>query len=88
MDKQEELKKMMDKVNEKSDPEKDLDYYIDKCASRCLSFFLQTGNEEIATAMAVAYTIALVDAGLFENEDGEKFGDAVTERMMVISGLK
>lgn len=90
-----ELKKLVDKANEKPEPEeekmeKNFDYYVDKCANRCLSFILQTGDERTATAMAAAYTLALVDAGIFEGkeENKERFGDAVTEKMMIISGLK
>ena len=91
----EELQKLLDKANKKPEPEekesdKDFDYYTSKCANRCLSFILQTGNERIAAAMAAAYALALVDAGIFEGkeENKERFGDAVTEKMMIISGLK
>lgn len=90
-----ELKKLVDKANEKSEPEKkesdkDFDYYVNKCANRCLSFILQTGDERTASAMAAAYALALVDVGIFEGkeENKERFGDAVTEKMMIISGLK
>lgn len=90
-----ELKKLVDKANEKPEPEKkesdkNFDYYTSKCANRCLSFILQTGDERTATAMAAAYALALVDAGIFEGkeENKERFGDAVIEKMMIISGLK
>ena len=84
----EELKKMVDKANEKSEPVKDLDYYVNKCASICLPFILQTGNGKMSAAAEVAYVTAFVDAGVLVKEDNKRFVDAVTERMMVISGLK
>lgn len=84
----EELKKLLDKANEDSKTVKDLDYYVDKCASICLPFTLQTGNGKMSAAVETAYVTALVDAGVLEKEDNKRFVDAVTKRMMVISGLK
>ena len=91
-----ELKKLVDKANEKPEPEekkseKDFDYYVNKCANRCLSFALRTdGDDEIVATMTFAYASALVDIGILtdETEDIKRFGSAVMEKMMIASLLK
>ena len=91
-----ELKKLVDKANESSKPEKkesdkDFDYYVNKCANRCLSFALRTGgDDETVAAMTFAYASALVDIGILEDEkeDIKRFGSAVMEKMMIASLLK
>ena len=91
-----ELKKLVDKANESSKPEekkldKDFDYYVNKCANRCLSFTLRNGgDDETAATMTFAYASALVDAGILEDEkeDIKRFGSAVMEKMMIAALLK
>ena len=92
----EELKKLLDKANKKSEPEEkksenNFDYYTSKCANRCLSFILRNGgDDETAATMTFAYASALVDVGILkdEKEDIKRFGSAVMGKMMIAALLK
>lgn len=83
-----ELKKLVDKANEKPEPEekkseKDFDYYTSKCAIKSLIFMTNHGGDSrFGAAIATGYTSALVDAGIIKTkEDRGRFTDVVIEKM-------
>lgn len=94
----EELKKLVDKANEKTEPEEtskrkakvELDFYIRQCATKSLSFMMKLGSKKLAAAMVSGYASALVDVGVIEDtkEDKENFINAVMEKMLILSLLK
>ena len=93
-----ELKKLVDKANEKPEPEEtskrkakvELDFYIRQCATKSLSFMMKLGSKKLASAMVAGYASALVDVGVIEDtkEDRENFINAVMEKMLILSLLK
>ena len=83
-----ELKKLVDKANEKPESEegkreKDFDYYTSKCAIKSLIFMTNHGGDSrFGAAIATGYTSALVDAGIIKTkEDRGRFTDVVIEKM-------